>query len=244
MYQKVEDFVTLEDREHETRHVTDLRTLPLLEYEVLEACVYQRRCCVSVREPEMVNPDSRRPAVWVDVEDFARTAEDFTVAFRTNVFAHANRDARLDRFDLGPGAKMIHVDSPEPTRLAVTLTVAPPEPPPPVPLPAPLVLCGPGADELAATLAARYPAIYRVASIRAQRSPASPSRRRMERTAAKTTKLRGGGRGRGRGRRSRGVAAAGARRAGEVPRRRLRGGYPGGGPVPGRVPRPGGCAGV
>ena len=171
VYQKVEDFVTLEDREHETRHVTDPRTLPLLEYEVLEACVYQRRCCVSVREPEMVNPDSRRPAVWVDVEDFARTAEDFTVAFRTNVFAHANRDARLDRFDLGPGAKMIHVDSPEPTRLAVTLTVAPPEPPPPVPLPAPLVLCGPGADELAATLAARYPAIYRVASIRAQRSP-------------------------------------------------------------------------
>ena len=165
MYQKVEDFVTLEDREHETRHVTDPRTLPLLEYEVLEACVYQRRCCVSVREPEMVNPDSRRPAVWVDVEDFARTAEDFTVAFRTNVFAHANRDARLDRFDLGPGAKMIHVDSPEPTRLAVTLTVAPPEPPPPVPLPAPLVLCGPGADELAATLAARYPAIYGVASI-------------------------------------------------------------------------------
>ena len=60
---------------------------------------------------------------------------------------------------------MIHVDSPEPTVLAFTLTVAPPEPPPAVPMPAPLVLCGPGVHTLATTLAARYPEIYEVASV-------------------------------------------------------------------------------
>ena len=167
IYQKVEEFVTLEDREHDTRHITDARDLPLLEYEVLDACVYRRRCCVLVREPALVNPDGRKPAVWVDIEDFAKTAEDFTNSFRPSAdqFAHTHRDARLDKFDLGPGAKMIHVDSPEPTVLAFTLTVAPPEPPPAVPMPAPLVLCGPGVHTLATTLAARYPEIYEVASV-------------------------------------------------------------------------------
>jgi hypothetical protein len=103
----------------------------------------------------------------VDIEDFAKTAEDFTNSFRPSAdqFAHTHRDARLDKFDLGPGAKMIHVDSPEPTVLAFTLTVAPPEPPAPVPMPAPLVLCGPGVHTLATTLAARYPEIYEVASV-------------------------------------------------------------------------------
>ena len=167
IYQKVEEFVTLEDREHDTRHITDARDLPLLEYEVLDACVYRRRCCVLVREPALVNPDGRKPSVWVDIEDFAKTAEDFTNSFRPSAdqFAHTHRDARLDKFDLGPGAKMIHVDSPEPTVLAFTLTVAPPEPPPAVPMPAPLVLCGPGVHTLATTLAARYPEIYEVASV-------------------------------------------------------------------------------
>jgi adenylate kinase family enzyme len=167
IYQKVEEFVTLEDREHDTRHITDARDLPLLEYEVLDACVYRRKCCVLVREPAFVNPDGRKPSVWVDIEDFAKTAEDFTNSFRPSAdqFAHTHRDARLDKFDLGPGAKMIHVDSPEPTVLAFTLTVAPPEPPAPVPMPAPLVLCGPGVHTLATTLAARYPEIYEVASV-------------------------------------------------------------------------------
>ena len=167
IYQKVEEFVTLEDREHDVRHITDARDLPLLEYEVLDACVYRRKCCVLVREPALVNPDGRKPSVWVDIEDFAKTAEDFTNSFRPSAdqFAHTHRDARLDKFDLGPGAKMIHVDSPEPTVLAFTLTVAPPEPPPAVPMPAPLVLCGPGVHTLATTLAARYPEIYEVASV-------------------------------------------------------------------------------
>ena len=165
---KVEDFVTLEDREHETRHVTDPRTLPLLEYEVLEACVYQRAVLrvgegTGDGEPrvEETRGLGRRGGFRADGGGFHRRVQDERVRAR-------QPDARLDRFDLGPGAKMIHVDSPEPTRLAGHADGGSAGAAPAGALARAAGALRPGADSFAATLAARYPAIYRVASIRAQ----------------------------------------------------------------------------
>ena len=161
-------FLELEDALHDEREILPALALKELEYEIRDACKYRRRCCVLLAEPGLVGA-GREPPAWVDLAELEKTARCHLANFDPAQFAHAHHDVRLDLADIGPGGKlaslgkMIHVDSPEPTDLLVSLTVAPREPPAPVPPPATLALVGDDAEELASALAEAYPDIYAVA---------------------------------------------------------------------------------
>ena len=161
-------FLELEDALHDEREILPALSLKELEYEIRDACKYRRRQCVLLAEPCLVGA-GREPPAWVDLAELEKTARCHLANFDPAQFVHANHDVRLDLADIGPGGKlaslgkMIHVDSPEPTDLLVSLTVAPREPPAPVPPPATLALVGDDAEELASALAEAYPDIYAVA---------------------------------------------------------------------------------
>ena len=175
------DFIEIEDRLHDERNITPAMELKSLEYEIRDVCKYRSRCCLLLADPGLVG-ESRDPPVWVPLEELSRTAKNILANFKPEQFEHARKDERLDLADIGPGGKvtelgkMIHVDSPEPVELLVSLTVAPVEPKPPVPQPATLALCGEGAEELAELLAETYPDIYAVA----ERQEPEPEKPRTE----------------------------------------------------------------
>ena len=175
------DFIEIEDRLHDERNITPAMELKSLEYEIRDVCKYRSRCCLLLADPGLVG-ESRDPPVWVPLEELSRTAKNILANFKPEQFEHARKDERLDLADIGPGGKvtelgkMIHVDSPEPVELLVSLTVAPVEPKPPVPQPATLALCGEGAEKLAELLAETYPDIYAVA----ERQEPEPEKPRTE----------------------------------------------------------------
>ena len=159
VWKDVESFITIEDTLFDEMKIVPARSLPALEYEVLDVRKYRTKCCLLLAEPGLVG-DSRTAPVWVDLAEISETAKNLLVNFRPDAFTCAAKDERLDMLDLAPGGEMIHVDSPEPVQLLVSLTVAPREPEPVTPLPAPVVLCGDVAAEVVTALVELYPAIF------------------------------------------------------------------------------------
>jgi len=161
-------FCELEDALHDTRVITDVASLPCLEYEIAELGKYRRVSVARLDAPGMVG-DAREAPVWVDLASLERVARAFTLNVDPAFFEHAGVDERLDLSAIGPGGnasalgKMVHVDSEEPVDLQIALTLAPREPTPPAEKPNVLALCGDGAEALAAALAAAYPDVYAVA---------------------------------------------------------------------------------
>ena len=159
----IESFITVEDRLFDDMLLVPARTLPSLEYEIVDVRKYRTKCCLRLSEPGFVG-HARKGPVWVDLADISETAKDVLANFRPDAFTCSAKDERLDMLDLGPGGEMVHVDSPEPIELLVSLTVAPREPTASTPPAASLVLCGVGSLEVAAALAQLYPTIFAVAA--------------------------------------------------------------------------------
>jgi hypothetical protein len=134
----IEKFFTAEDRLFDEMKLVPARSLPSLEYEIVDVRKYRTKCCLLLSEPGLVG-DSRLKPVWVDLAELSETAKSLMANFRPDAFTCAAKDERLDMLDLGPGGEMVHVDSPEPIKMLVSLTVAPREPGPATPAPAPLV---------------------------------------------------------------------------------------------------------
>jgi hypothetical protein len=170
-------FCELEDALHDTRVITDVASLPCLEYEIAELGKYRRVSVARLDAPGMVG-DAREAPVWVDLASLERVARAFTLNVDPAFFEHAGTDERLDLSAIGPGGnasalgKMVHVDSEEPVDLQIALTLAPREPTPPAEKPNVLALCGDGAEALAAALAAAYPDVYAVAEAQERPPPA------------------------------------------------------------------------
>ena len=162
-------FCELEDALHDTRVITDVASLPCLEYEIAELGKYRRASVARLDAPGMVG-DAREAPVWVDLASLERVARAFTLNVDPSFFEHAGVDERLDLSAIGPGGnvsgasgKMVHVDSVEPVDLQIALTLAPREPAPQSEKPNVLALCGDGAEALATALVAAYPDVYAVA---------------------------------------------------------------------------------
>ena len=172
-------FVELEDALFGARVISDVSLLPSLEYEIAELGKYRRASVARLDAPGMVG-DAKEAPVWVNLEALARAAHAFLLNVAPAFFEHTVADERLDLARIGPGGKarslgkMLHMDSPEPVDLQVSLTLAPREPGfENVSRPASLLaVCGDGAEALAAALAAAYPDVYAVAEARELPPPA------------------------------------------------------------------------
>ncbi|KAK3280983.1 adenylate kinase [Cymbomonas tetramitiformis] len=159
----VERFIKVEDeRLRESAHdssqiieVTPVNELTAMEYRVTESVKLKGQPLIKLRDLLAVE----EKVVWVELEAFMSVVLCFIVNYRPQRFEHPFTSKHLD-MDRVPPVQLLWVDSPEPTKVLVSLLVAPPEGPPTDSKRPALVLCGPsgvGKSTLIKQLMAKYP---------------------------------------------------------------------------------------